>query len=269
MVFGLSLAAGVGASEVVNNFDVASEAFFARMSTAPTETRRAQIDTLVKSLKTAGLWDTFDVFGIASAETSQAATLNLISTSYTATPVNSPTFTADRGYTGNGTTSYLNTGYVPSAATKATLNSMCFGVYINATGGVSSSKVDFGSNNATGFSILRTYDSANTMAYRVNQGTASTATGITNELGHTVVSRTASNLTTPYKNGTALTTSTAVSNALPTVAMFVGANNNNGTAANFANRRTAIYHAGSGLTSSQVSALYSAINTYLTAIGAA
>lgn len=269
MVFGLSLGMGVGASDG-DGYDPAASLLFSYMSPQPSSTRKALINSFILSLKSAGVWSTLDCLSFVAAEAAQNAHLNWVNPASTAlAPVNSPTFTADRGYTGNGTTSYVNTGYVPSAATKATLNSTCFGVYINATGGVSSAKVDLGSNNATAFSILRTYDSANTVAYRVNQGSASTATGITNELGHTAVSRTASNLVTAYKNGAALTTSSVVSNALPTVAMFLGANNNNGTAANFSNRRQAVYHAGAGLTGAQVSSLYSAISTHLTAIGAA
>ena len=55
---------------------------------------------------------------VQAAHSSQAALLNWVSTSYPSSTVNSPTFTTDRGYAGDGVSSYVASGYVPKALTQ-------------------------------------------------------------------------------------------------------------------------------------------------------
>ena len=52
-----------------------------------------------------GLW-------VTAAADAQAGRQNWVQDAYNLTTVKSPTFTADRGYQGNGTTSYLWTGTI-------------------------------------------------------------------------------------------------------------------------------------------------------------
>ena len=84
--------------------------------TAPSAAQQELQNTLVEDLKTAGVWSKLDVFYVFATDgDSDYATLNWKSpSSFQATKVNSPTFTSDIGFTGDGTSAYLNTNFTPS-----------------------------------------------------------------------------------------------------------------------------------------------------------
>ncbi|OZA59807.1 MAG: hypothetical protein B7X78_08300, partial [Sphingomonadales bacterium 39-62-4] len=90
-------------------------ALFARMTVQPTGAVKLLMDTLVRAVVGAGVWPKLDMLHLIAAHDAQAARLNWIADQYNLTAVNSPVFTAFRGYTGNGTSSYLNTGAAPAA----------------------------------------------------------------------------------------------------------------------------------------------------------
>src|SRR5258706_5828950 len=78
-----------------------STAFFARTSGLDAA-HIAAYNTFICGLVTDGLFSKFDVLHIYATQDSTTALLNLVSTSYNGTAVGSPTFTADRGFTGTG-----------------------------------------------------------------------------------------------------------------------------------------------------------------------
>lgn len=88
-------------------------ALLARMTAAPSSTRVAVIDQLIRALKAAGIWARLDALWLLAAHDAQAARLNAVQGAYDLTAVNSPAFTADHGYKGNGTSAYLASGYIP------------------------------------------------------------------------------------------------------------------------------------------------------------
>jgi len=81
--------------------------------TAPSASQQTLQNTLVTDLKTAGVWDKLDLFYcFATDGDSDYATLNWKSpSSFQVTKVNSPTFTADEGFNGDGASAYLNTNW--------------------------------------------------------------------------------------------------------------------------------------------------------------
>lgn len=102
--------------------------------TAPSASQQTLQNTLVTDLKTAGVWDKLDVFYVFATDgDSDFATLNWKApSSHQVTKVNSPTFTADSGFTGNGSSSYLNTNYDPSTSgTNYTLNDASISIWSN------------------------------------------------------------------------------------------------------------------------------------------
>lgn len=89
-----------------------AETLVAAMTMPPNGARRALIDTFVGALKTAGVWSKIDVMWVLAAHDEQAGRLNWKSPgSFTLTAVNAVTFTVDRGFAGNGSSSYLDTGW--------------------------------------------------------------------------------------------------------------------------------------------------------------
>src|SRR2546430_1348992 len=73
-------------------------AFLARTSGLDGTHTTAYTD-FINGLDTDSLFSKFDLIQIYATQDSTTALLNLVSTSFNATPLNSPTFTADRGFT--------------------------------------------------------------------------------------------------------------------------------------------------------------------------
>lgn len=81
-------------------------------------------DALICNLVTDTVWAKFDALWMpatnaATGSAQAVANLNLVSPSYTLVPNGSPTFTADRGYTGGtdaNTTVWIDTGFNPATA---------------------------------------------------------------------------------------------------------------------------------------------------------
>lgn len=98
--------------------------------TLPSTAQRLKQNTLLSSLKTAGVWNKLDTFAnFATDGSSQFALIDwkrLIQ--YQA--VSNPTFTTNEGFTGNGTSSYINTNFNPSIGTNNyTLNNASRYIY--------------------------------------------------------------------------------------------------------------------------------------------
>lgn len=82
--------------------------------TLPTSAQQVLQNQLLVDLKDAGIWSKLDTFAVFATDgNSDFALIDWKRLSqYTA--VNSPTFTSNQGFTGNGTSSYINTNYNPT-----------------------------------------------------------------------------------------------------------------------------------------------------------
>src|SRR5882672_2331491 len=105
-------------------------AFLARTS-GLSGTETAAYKVLINGLVADGVFSLLDALYIFATNTTTTANLNLISTSFGLTGATPPTFTVDQGYTGNGTTQFLDTGYVSSTAgLNLTQNNASIGTYL-------------------------------------------------------------------------------------------------------------------------------------------
>jgi hypothetical protein len=98
--------------------------------TLPSQSQQLLQNQLVVDLKDAGIWSKLDTFSVFATDgDSDFALIDWKRLSdYTA--VNSPTFTANQGFSGNGTTSYINSNFNPSiGGFNLSLNSISFGGY--------------------------------------------------------------------------------------------------------------------------------------------
>src|SRR5690348_14967319 len=92
-------------------------ALFAAFTTRPTSQRKQLYDKIIRQLKVSGIWGALDCFYIFAAADSQAALINIKNPgTFNATAQNGPTFAADRGYTGNGSNSYVDSNFNASTA---------------------------------------------------------------------------------------------------------------------------------------------------------
>lgn len=111
---------------------------FSAMTVKPTFFRKLVINKFIDSLKNYGIWQKLDLLYVFDTNDIQAAKLNWINPFGSSNLTSSipPTFTADYGFTANGTTQYL---YANIALKKSTSTSSCLFNY-------EVTECDFGTN---------------------------------------------------------------------------------------------------------------------------
>lgn len=164
-------------------YSAEARALFERHDVQLSPAFKRAVSNLTLALVDAGAWDKRDAIYLACLETTQQSLLNIKDATFPLTAVNAPTFVAGKGYTFNGSSSYLDTGYNPvTAGGQFTLNSASLGFSTFQA----AATVRAGNNNAR---IGKTNNS--TPAYsRAND--ASTQDGTAAQLGDFIWSRGAS-----------------------------------------------------------------------------
>jgi hypothetical protein len=271
----LSLGLGLGLTSIAVDrsgvsYSAEATALFARFTTPPTTPRKALIDALIVSLKTAGVWAKLDALYLTAAATSQAARQNWVQDLYNISAVNAPTFTADRGYAGDGSSSYLDSNFnMATAGGLFALNSSHLSVW-DRTARVGANSVEIGGRKAdsTSFSSITIRSTAN-QQIGDQQDAAGFTAAVASSVGQALTSRSASNAMAQYRDGASIATSAVASVSLPSANIFICARSNAGTPEAFSADQIAAASFGSNLTGPDVASMYSALSTYLTAVGAA
>ena len=243
--------------------DPATAALIARMSAPPPVARVALIDALVRALKSAGVWARLDCLYVLAAHDAQAARLNWVGAANDLAAVNSPVFTTDRGYAGDGATAYLDTGWVFPAGYQNSAHLMAW----SRSSGASASFVMIGNANAV-ISLRRSSDEQDFA--RVNSST-SAARASTDASGMFVAARTGSLAAdfAFYRNGAVVAVTGATASEAPDTSYPLRILGRNGSIPGFTDRQIAAASAGAGLSAGEVAALHAALSTYLAAVGAA
>jgi hypothetical protein len=188
------------------------------------------------------------------------------------TAVGSPTFTTDRSYTGS-TSAYLNTLLQPNGSGNYTQNSAHFSFWLrNNKAGEDS--VEMGNSTAAftaGCNISVKWSDGNRYAALNDGNTYAGSAAAADISGHWIVSRTASNLVTVYRNGASVFTTTIASTGLPIYNYTVNGafDSLSAGAFNFGGiGQFAMSSIGRGLSGAEALAFYNATQTYMTAVGA-
>ena len=247
-------------------YSAEASALFARMTTQPDVTRKGAINTLIGALKTAGVWTKLDALYLLAAADAQSARLNWVQNAYNLSAVSSPTFLADRGYTGDGASSYLDSGFDPTTApgAKFTQNSGSIGLWIG-TDVSSSGQSDIGNSRS---SINSRNTTTAVMTMNRSAGPSFTISPVTS-VGLSSWSRRASTDAEGYKNGVSIGTEATASSTLSVLYFFLlGRATTGNVLGSPSTRRSQAAFWGSGLTTAEHLALYNALAAYMTAIGA-
>jgi hypothetical protein len=211
-----------------------------------------------------------DALYVFATNTTTTANLNLCSTSYGLTQTGGVTFTADVGYTGNGSTGFLNTNFNPGlggtnwpgGGAGGTLAS-----YIQNNRTTVASKVSVGGGDGSDYSLIDPVRSTGFL-FDINGGTFPAITNSSSQ-GAWVVTRTSSSSISVYKNAaTSFGTGTSTSVAAPNVPFYIFALNNNATAIDFSDDQLSFVFAGATMTSTQAFAINARINQFLIGVGA-
>lgn len=244
------------------SIDSAATAYSAAMTTPLTQSRLARVSTLVAGLKAAGIWPKLDWLLLLANETEQGSRVNLRNPAKVATVVNSPTFTADRGWTGNGTSAHLDCGEAVNLSPNVySLNSAHAGSICTAQTTTGGSPSLGGASDAR--LHLNMLGDGGTEVFSINDATTSSSRASSSKLGHRIAARGAAGTKRAYYNGTLSATVSVASAAQPAGNLCVLRRSTI-----YSPDRIGVFHSGSNLTDSEVSTLYTLLMAYLDAIGA-
>ncbi|MES0207923.1 hypothetical protein NKJ93_02335 [Mesorhizobium sp. M0028] len=218
------------------------------------------INNRIKALIAAGVWTKLKADYVLAAANAQAAQRNWKQDAYNLSEVSAPTFTADRGYQGNGTSSYLTSGTALNAITGLAQDSCALGVW-SLTDASNSAYIDIGTlTSVSAYAIGR--NAGGSLVVSSNAaGTDSTA--VADSLGMYGWTRRASTDFDIIKNAT-VTNKVRASGGFSNGTFVVGTGG-----ASFSARQIAVAFAASGLTAVEWAALRAANLAYLQGVGAA
>jgi len=241
-------------------YDPDAVILFAAMTVQPDTARKEVINQLILNLKAAGIWSVLDVLYVTAAHDAQAAGLNWKApASFVLTAVNSPTFTTDRGYAGDGTTSYLDTGWAPNNGVQFTQNSAHFGLWLRSVGAAAGNILG---RATAGTPILFTPNPFGSgVQLRLNSG-AAVYINPPAAAGWNVCDRASSTTIALRKDGVEQGTAAQTSSARDSAALLIGR-----AGSSFSTAQVAAASFGASIASLD-SSYYAALQTYMTAVGA-
>jgi len=225
--------------------------------------RLTLVSNFISGLKADAVWTKCDRFWLEAAENQPSALTDLVAREL-ATAINSPTFTVDRGYTGNSTSNYISTPYNPVTDGVAyVLASAHLGAWIRTVNAVNADMVG-GSDDGN---QANWFYSTGTPSF---SGSANGGTIDTNNVntGHQMWTRTGTTTVAAYSNGSSSGSSGSGSSAIPSLDIYILAQNAIGSPNNHGGHQLSAFHMGGGLTATDVSNLFSRLQTYMTAVGA-
>jgi hypothetical protein len=236
----------------------------AAASVAPADLRKGYIARFIGALYAASVWTKIDVMWVLAAHDEQFGRLNWITPgTYTATVVNSVTFTADRGFAGDGVSGHLDTGFAPAThGVQFQRDNAHIGVYQRTGGG--NGNEPFSANNAslrhtvaggTGTSTRSVLNSSTQINGPAGGTQPIHGMGRRNDASNVSILRDGAQVTAP---------SSAASTALQASNMRIGVRGSG----NFVTHQVAAAHMGAYLDDTEAAALYSAMHTYMVALGA-
>jgi hypothetical protein len=257
--FGLNIGnRGVYGAGGGGGFDADAQAFFDRVTAAGgtlTTTEKNATNQLVLDMKSAGTWTPMKAIYPMVGSSAAACAQNLKSSSFTGTFTSGWTF-ASTGVTPNGTSAYMNTGLKPSA--NLTNNNYCLSFY-SRTQDQTKPCADIGGYNvALSFWYLGFAKFFNTGPYPTYFVTSSNTTTKGLLLGNRQNASSAKLIL----NTTTLNTLTITDNSLTAYDIYLSATSNLGVATDFSNRECSFSSISDGLTDTQASNFYTAVNSF-------
>lgn len=227
--------------------------------------RVTALNTLVAALLTAGTWELYDDIYLLAAESATQA-LTSLKQRRLATATAAPTFTTDRGYAFNGTSQYIDTGFIANSHKVAMTGS---DMRISAYERTNLNSVGYTAGSFTASTSNLRLRSRNGSNAEGNLNSSALTAANANSVAMVSWSRTAGGTFTGYYRGASLGTSAPTTGtSLPTHSLYIGALNNAGTAASFRAASVTLVTVGASFSSAQESADYTAWQDFLTVIGA-
>lgn len=265
VALGLGLSPSLGGGVV---FSAEARQFFDRLATQPAAARKALYAAMIDTLVAGGVWTKIDALYLFAAADAPTALINLKSSSFGATAVNSPTFTVDRGYAGNGTTSLVDTNFNPITATTPNFaqNSAHMGAWVltdraGAAGPIIGNRS--GDTGETGCNIFPFFTD-NKAYLRLNDLVEAEGFAVAGSTGLFVANRSSSTARQGYRNGASIGAYAANTSKAPFNESIAVGN----AGGNFSTDQAAMAIVGGSLDVPEQVALYVAVLPYLQGVGA-
>ena len=245
--------------------DADAQAFIT--ATGISGTNATATNQLVLDLKSANIWTKMKAVYPMVGGTSTTCKFNLkdardLNAAYRLVFSGGVTFSSN-GYLPNGTNAYGNTFLAPSAfySTNMHLSYYSRTSTIGVTQEIGSSQVA----GATNYSTLAT--ARNSILGQTTNGLISYVSQA-NSLGFFIGQKLTNSSRKVFRNGIVNnSTTTTDSNALPNTNIYIGAFNDNGTAAGYSSKECAFASIGDGLTDAEALAFYNAVQLFNTTLG--
>jgi len=243
--------------------------YISGLVTPLSESQKAKLNTFISSLKSglsiSNLSDVFDVMYLLAGETSESSLKNIIKNQYHATAINAPVFETLKGFTGNGTSSCIDSNFNPSTnSIRYTLNNAGMGIY-SMKQLASASTYSCGSLSGTNASMIGVRRDADNPRYFLNNSSSVFANpssgGITT--GMFSMYRNSSTEIYAIHNDGIVSTKTASSIAIPNSKLFILAYGNSNSPVFFDSIQASFFFLGKSLSSSQNQVVFNAIENYL------
>ena len=260
-------------------YETDAAAFFTRVTSAGgtlTTTEQQAVNSLVIQMKADGIWTAMKAIypmvggGTGTTAAREAAcSRNLKSDDFNGTFSSGWTF-ASTGVTPNGTSAYMDTNLTPSVSLTQDSTHLS---YYSRTNIANQFQFEIGcfnvatsGNGSSSFGI--SYASpANSFRLRVSSATPTTTYTVTNTLGFFVGNRTNATQQKIYNAGVLVDTSSANSDGLSTIQMALAANRiAPGALGDYSTKQCAFSSIGDGLTDTQASDLYTAVQAFQTTL---
>tara|TARA_R110000868_G_scaffold305601_1_gene566673 strand:+ start:930 stop:1757 length:828 start_codon:yes stop_codon:yes gene_type:complete len=258
-------------STIIQSGDQDAQAFFDRVTAAGgslTLTEQGAITQFVLDMKTAGIWNSMKAIYPMVGASAAACSQNLKSSSFTGSFSSGWTF-ASTGVTPNGTSAFMSTNLNP--LTTLTNNNYHITHY-SRTQKTTGTEVDLGCINPIPvmISLSQYYQGAGKAFVAGDYNTSViTVIGATNTLGFQVNTRTTQTSAKIFFNNAQVGSTLTLSNpnSLPNTTLSLGSNFQTSTGAyEFSSKQCAFTSIGDGLTDTQASNLYTAVQAFQTTL---
>jgi len=220
-------------------------------------------NALLGELTDTGVLPKLSALWVPATSLEGAALFNITESAEYKTTNFGATFETKVGFTGNGSSAYLNTNYEPFSDAAYGQDDAHVGFWI-AGANAQEGKGFAGMQGGTGRFLFQPRTTGNAALVRFNSTTTKVINDIFDSRGHMILNRSGASAVQVYRNGGLLASGTEVSAVKLAGNLFVLAQDAVGTS-NSARTVSAI-HAGSSLTATDAANLSSALNTYLAAI---
>ena len=237
------------------------------VSTYRTIALTTPLEDLIDGLSDDGILAKLDRLWVFAQATQGDALTDLIA-SASATAVNSPSFAANAGFTSDGSSSYIDSNFVPSTdGIQYIQNTASMHVWSTTSRAAASGPTIMGVN-LTNISLIALRESGNVFFGEINDSDFSFGPTNTDSSGFFTANRSSSTQREAYRNGASLGTSgVTTAGAVPTGNIFILARNTGGAPSNWETVQCAAAAIGGSFNTTQALNFYNRMRTYMTAVG--